>query len=235
MKKLSAFLLSAAIILASSSNIFAQKTKIFSGIISYEINYEGFEPQQIANSPTQLTEMVKGNFIRRTENLGGGVFRHTIDVVDSVIYLLDLPIDKIAYSVPDSLFGLSKKIKIDIQKKDETKVICGFTCQKYDVIRSVEDDEEEEPRIDTIVVFTTDKIGINEDINRHYIPGLKGFCLRAEQPAGEGKKIVQEATKVKNKKISNTDFMMPINYRYLTLEQLQEYMKSLQGGGDDDL
>ncbi len=229
MKKLATLCLS-LVLLAGMGEVTAQKTKSFAGTIKFSIKYEGdFDPQQLANAPLEQSETVMGNFTRSTQDLQGA-YRHTINVVDSTIYLLDLPTEKIAYAVPASLIQESlENVNFEIKKREDTKVICGYTCQGYDITVTNKEDEE---KTVTFLVYTTEEIGIDEKINASSVPGLKGYALYQEQPAGEGKKIISEAVEVKKKKVSEFDFMIPANYKYYTIEELQA--KFGQQGGDED-
>lgn len=214
----------------------AQKTKTFAGSIKYEIKYEGdFEPQKLANAPREINKIINGNFTKTTQNLGGAV-RHQIDMLDSVLILIDAPTDKIAIGVPikkneDAEEG-EKNYKI--VKREDTKNICGYECQGYDINITVKNDDEEEDRIVTYTMYTTTEIGIDSNINKNSIPGLQGYPLYTCQPAGEGKSVITQAIEVKKKKINPIEFSIPSNYKYYTIEQWNEYLRSMQGGAADD-
>ena len=222
----------------------AQKGKAFTGTVKFDIKYEGdFEPKQLARAPKERIVTISGNFIRTTHDLGGA-FMYQIDMVDSVIQLWDLPMEKSAVTIPSRKKDKEEPDKRNyvIQKRSDSKEICGYNCQGYDIIVTVkneedEDDEEEtEERKITIVVYTTEEIGVDSNINCHFIPGLQGYPLYQEQPAGDGKKVISEAVEVKKKKINAIEFAIPANYKYYTPEKWKEHIRELQGGSasDDD-
>lgn len=233
-----------AILLIGSSNLMAQKKKTFSGTVKFSIEYKGdFPAEQLANAPKENTETVRGNFTRSSQNLGGA-FRHTINLVDSTIILLDLPIEKMAVSIPASTTEENlENVIFDIKKRTDTKTICGFVCQGYDIAIFPKDAEEEdddedddEEKSDTvkILVYTTEEIGIDENINRSSCPGLKGYALYQEQHLDGNKTIITQAVEVKKKKISEFDFMIPANYNYYTLEAFNRHLHELNGVSDDE-
>lgn len=249
MKKLAIISLMAACCLMNGTSM-AQKNKAFTGSVKFEIKYEGdFEPQQLANAPREKEQLISGNFTKTTRNLGGA-FLHEIDMVDSIVRLWDLPNEKCAVTIPTPKKedDGSKEKNYVIQKRSDSKVICGYNCQGYDIIVTVkskseddddDDDEEEEAeeRKITITVYTTNEIGIDSNINSHFVPGLQGYSLYLEQPAGEGKKVINQAVEVKKKKINAIEFSIPANYKYFTPEQWNEYVRKMQqqaGGGNDE-
>ena len=231
-----------AILLLCSGKMMAQKKNYFSGTVKFSIEDKGdFDPQKLANAPKENTETIKGNFTRSTQDLGGA-FRHTINLVDSTVILLDIPTEKMAISVPASTTEKSlEKLNFDIKKREDTKTICGYVCQGYDITISRKEGEEDDDDEDegdnspiTFLVYTTEEIGIDENINRSTCPGLKGYVLYQEQPVGEGKIVITEAVEVKKKKVSDFDFMIPTNYKYYTPEAFAKHMRELQGMSGDD-
>lgn len=235
MKKFFSICVLAAMI-CGAGNVSAQKSKSFSGTVRFSIQYEGFESQQIANAPKENMETIMGNFTRSTQDLGGA-FRHTLNLVDSTVILLDIPIEKMAVSIPaTSTEEQLSKINFDIKKRADTKTICGYVCQGYDITitpKEQEEDEEEAKPV-YILVYTTEEIGIDENINRSSCPGLKGYVLYQEQHVDEGKTIITEAVEVKKKKVSEFDFMIPANYNYYTPEAFNKHLRELQGGASDE-
>ncbi|MBO4403175.1 MAG: hypothetical protein J5792_05780 [Bacteroidales bacterium] len=231
----------AALLLLVCGNVTAQKNKSFSGTIKYSIRYEGdFDPQQLANAPTENTETIMGNFTRTSINIGIG-YQHQIDMVDSITILFDIPMEKMAYSVPASRIDESfKQVQIEINKREDTKTICGYVCQGYDIVftrnAEEEDEDEEEVKKTVLLVYTTEDIGIDEKINHSSCPGLKGYPLYQEQQLDGNKKIITEAVEVKKKKVSEVEFMIPVNYNYYTPEAFKEHLRQLFGtsGSEDD-
>ena len=237
MKKIAVICLSAAM-LAVCGKTMAQKTKTFAGSIKFEIKYEGdFEPQQLANAPREVDKVVFGNYTKTTQMLGGGgAVRHQIDMTDSMLILIDAGTEKVAIGIPvkkkDESEESEKNYKI--VKRADTKNICGFECQGYDINITVKDEDEEEEKTITYTMYTTTEIGIDSNINKNSIPGLQGYPLYTSQPAGENKTVISQAIEVKKKKINPIEFSIPSNYKYYTIEQWNEYVRSMQGGAADD-
>ena len=235
-----------ALVCLCGGKVMAQKNKAFTGSVKFAVKYEGdFEPQQLAKLPTESEWLISGNFKRTTRDLGGA-FMHQIDMVDSVVQLWDLPMEKSAVSIPTPIKKDTNDGKKNyvINKRNDTKNICGYDCQGYDIVVTVknddedededDEDEEAEPKTDTITVYTTMEIGLDSNINCHFAPGLQGYPLYQEQPAGEGKKVISEAVEVKKKKINPIEFSIPSNYKYYTVEQWKAHVRELQGGGGED-
>ena len=242
MKKLAIISLMAACCLLGGKSM-AQKGKSFAGSVKFGIKYEGdFEPKQLVNAPQESEQIISGKFTKTTHNLGGA-FMYQIDMIDSIVRLWDLPGEKCAVTIPtpEKENDTSKRNYV-IQKRSDTKDICGYQCQGYDIVVTVmknededeDEDEETAPKTVTITVYTTTEIGIDSNINCHFIPGLQGFPLYKEQPAGEGKKVVYEAIEVKKKKINAVEFSIPSNYKYYTPKEWNEHIRELTGKSGED-
>lgn len=237
MKKIAIVCLGAALMCMGGKTM-AQKTKSFSGSIKFEIKYEGdFEPQQLANAPREVNKVIFGNFTKTTQLLGGGgVVRHQIDMLDSMLILIDAATEKVAIGIPIKKKdeGEESEKNYKIVKRTDTKNICGYECQGYDINITVKDEDEEEDKIVTYTMYTTTEIGIDSNINKNSIPGLQGYPLYTSQPAGENKTVISQAVEVKKKKINPIEFSIPSNYKYYTIEQWNEYIRAMQGDASSD-
>lgn len=210
------------------TDIMAQKKKSFQGTVKFSIKYEGdIDPQELANAPTEASYMIAGNNTKISRDLGGA-FRYDITVGDSgtMILLFDIPTQKIAVAITkEEMQEAQANIKFTVTPSTETKVICGYTCKKYDItVGNIENESEQK-----MVVYTTEEIGLNEKINLD-IPGLKGYPLYQEQ-GNEKVKVITEAVEVKKKKISPAEFMIPEGYQKMTQEEFQEFVEKMQSGG----
>lgn len=235
MRKFAVICLSAAM-LTVCGNAMAQKTKSFAGNIKFEIKYEGdFEPQQLANAPREVDKIVFNNFTKITQNMGSTV-RHQIDMVDSMLILIDAGTEKVAIGIPIKKNEEDEESKKNfaIVKRTDTKNICGYECQGYDINITVKEEDEEDEKTITYTMYTTTEIGIDSNINKNSIPGLQGYPLYTLQPAGENKTIISQAIEVKKRKIKPIEFAIPSNYKYYTVEQWNEYVRTIQGGASSE-
>jgi hypothetical protein len=223
MKKL-VFIISIAIIgVATTTSVKAQKSKSsFAGTMKFSTKYEGnTNPQQ--HVPYDLNYTVFGNRVK----LNAGIQTILMDGnTVSVTVLLDIPGNRIGYTqTKEAIEAEQATMKYTITKGEDTKTICGYVCDHYDItVYDAEEDEETK-----VIVYTTTEIGENNNINSLNYPGLTGFPLYTEQELSGGVKKIDEAMEVKKGKIKATDLMLPIDYKiYNSLEEFQEKIKELQ-------
>lgn len=214
-----------------SQDVMAQKKKKgFSGTVKFSIKYEGeIDPQTLANLPTEFNYMVYDNNTKLTID-AGGFFQYVVSVGDSSQEntIIDHPMQKLVIKKSKEDFDEELSVlKYTVVPSDETKVICGYTCKRYDVtVENIEEGGEQKK-----IFYTTEEIGLDERINFD-TPGLKGYTLYQEDLIGEIK-IIYEATEVKKKKISPAEFLMPAGYQVLTYDQYIEAMRANRDGGQE--
>lgn len=213
-----------------SQNLMAQKNKAFAGTIKFSVKYEGeIDPQILANAPTELNFMVLGNNTKLIID-GGGYFQYVVSIGDSSQEntIVDHPMQKIIIKKTKENFDEEQEmLKYTVVSSEETKVICGYTCKRYDVtIENIEEGGERK-----MVCYTTEEIGLDERINFD-TPGLKGYVLYQEELIGE-LKVINEATEVKKKKINLAEFLLPTGFQVYTYDEYIAAMKAARSGSNE--
>jgi|AntAceMinimDraft_17_1070374.scaffolds.fasta_scaffold04229_3 GLPGLI family protein len=230
MKKviLSTLILS-TIFLFAINNSYAQKSKkSFKGIITYNITYKGdIDPATLAQQPKEVTIKILGNK-QKMEIISGPAVITTIRDGDKKhsIVLVDIMGQKYAVKLEqkDIEEELEENPKPTINYLDETKTIAGYTCKKAEVITKEEDTEEESK----LVVYYSEDIGVSADINYgSQFNGLKGFPLEYVTTSND-MEITFSAGKIEKKKIKDTEFLIPSDFKEVTQDELQEMF----GGGE---
>ncbi len=226
MKKL--FSISVAVILCMSAtiNANAQKSKSFAGTVKFSIRYEGdTDPQR--HIPQEITYTILGNKTKMQQQVFIQI--QDGDAVTSTT-MFDIPGYRVAYTKPKAdILEQQSTVKYTYTKGSETKTICGYVCDKYDItVLNLEDDEEM-----TFTVYTTTEVGDNNNINAIEYPGLTGYPLYTEVESN-GVKTILEAVEMKKTKVKSVDFLMPSDYKVLTKEEFQEFIQQLFGGGGEE-
>lgn len=214
-----------------STELNAQKVKSFTGLVTFSIKYEGdIDPMKLANAPKEKIYTIAGNNTKYTIN-GQGFVQHVVTIGDSSqsLIIVDHPMQKLVIKKDKEDFEEDLEyVNIKVVPSDETKVICGYTCKRYDLI--VEDLEKESEM--KVICYTTEEIGINENINFE-TPGLKGYPLYQEQQVGEVK-IITEATVVKKKKVNPAEFLIPSGFEVVSYDDYIEAVRASQNSGGNE-
>jgi len=208
----------------------AQKTKEFAGTVKFVVKSQSEEEsQKSVNDSNVITYIILGNNTKTTIP-HQGYTENRLSFGDSAQEwtILDTPTEIIVVKKTKEDFDEEKEtIKLTVTPLDETKVICGYTCKRYDLkFENLENGKET-----TIICFTTEEIGVDERINFDS-PGLKGYTLYQEI-IGEKGKIIVEAIEVKKKKISPAEFLMPANAKVMTYSEFIEAINAQQNQGEE--
>jgi hypothetical protein len=204
----------------------AQKSKAFAGTVKFSTKYEGeLDPQK--HVPGEQVYTIYGNKIK--VNSPQSVVILNGDAI-TVTFLLDVPGYRMGYTqTKEEIKEEMAARKYTYVKGTETKVICGYTCTRYDItIYDIEEDEEYKK-----IVYTTTEIGADTNINAFGHPGLTGFPLY-EESEHKGVKTIEEAIEVKKGKIKDVDFLVPGDYKMYTLEEFMEKIRELTGGAEEE-
>jgi len=223
--------ISFALIIVFNSNTSAQKKnkKAFSGIITYEIKYEGadIEPAQLAQLPTESVLIIKGNKSKEESMMGGAYFTQILDGDEqSIIVLIEGGGQKIFFNLTkEELEALEDdddepKIKL----LEETKVVAGYTCKKAEVTTKDEYDEDV-----TVAVYYCEELGSKALNFSDDFKDINGLPMEY-QVKSENWTEVHTVKSVEKKKIKDVSFMVPADAEELTAEQKQQFMKMIKGG-----
>lgn len=203
----------------------AQKVK-FAGTVKFHVRFDGeIDPQK--HVPQDVMYTIFGNKIMAKQQIF--IQMQDGDAVTKTI-LIDYPGSRIGYITQKKDIQEEQALaKYTYTKGNETKTICGYVCDKYEV--SVYDAEEDEET--KFIVYTTTEIGNDNNINSLDYPGLTGYPLYTEIEK-DGIKTTIEATEVKKGKIKAVDFLLPSDYKiYDTAEEFGAAFQELFGGGEE--
>ena len=211
----------------------AQKGKEFSGTVKFRIKSTALneeESEKPKNDSNFVTYLISGNSTKTTvPQQGFTIYKVSLGDSAQEWTIYDTPSEIIVVKKTKADFDEENEtVKISITPAEETKVVCGYTCKRYDLkIENLEDGNETK-----IICYTTEEIGLDERINFD-MPGLKGYTLYQEI-IGEKNKLIIEAVEVKKKKISPAEFLMPANAKVMTYSEFMEFVNSQQQQGGDE-
>ena len=201
-------------------NTSVQAQKLFSGTIEYDITYPGsdLDPATAATLPKTLTMTVSGKKSRvdMTQGMMNIIKINNAETASSVS-LLDIMGQK--YAIRVSKEEIEKAIadlpKAKITVTEEKKDFGGTSATKANVVFTDENGKDT-----TKVVYFVPEIG-GEGFNfdtpfRDIKGGLLQYTIESE-----GLVMLFTAKEIKAKKIKDTVFMIPSDYKEVTAEELQ--------------
>jgi len=188
----------------------------FAGTVKFETKYEG-ETNPQKHIPSETTYTIFENKKKWT-TVFRGINIYIIQDGDALTktVLVDVPQGRLGY-VDDKEAIEEELLKktCTYTERTDTKNICGYECKGYDIVCVImnedEDEEEEETEI-KIIVYTTNEIGKNDNINAIDNPELSGFPLYTEMEK-DGVKTIIQAKEIKKTKVKNVDFLVPSDYK----------------------
>ncbi len=215
---------------AITSSSFAQKKgKPFNGSIIFSITYSGdIDAATIAQQPKDLTMKILGSKTRTEISYGpASIISISNGESKTSITLIDMMGQK--YAMKKKTEDIDKEIseaKYEIKYNDSTKTIAGFVCKR--AIVSIKAKDEETATL--IPVWYSDEFGGSEMNYGGQFHGLNGLGLEYEIVT-KGIKTVFTVKEVKKGKISDTDFLIPSDFKEISKEEMQ---KMFSGGSDDE-
>ncbi len=193
-----------------ATNLYAQNG--VSAEIFFSLSYQGFLKEDVQEMPKQVTYFVSGNNSKQVVQTSVSTMT-VIANADSVFLanLNDVDDDRTAlvYDREDIENSLSA-FRIKIKKRNETKKISGYLCQKYDI--SITNLESKEKMKDE--VFVTEQLG-GENANFFLYKELKGFILWSQKTQGN-EIVTMQAKRVVKKDFPVETFLIPEEYTITT-------------------
>ncbi len=187
----------------------------FEGEIDFSIKYANL-PAEMAGMesmlPVEMKMQLKGAKSRTEQKspiTGSQIVIANMET-NYMVTLMDVLGNKIAMTSPlDDMEEMkAESAKIEIEYVDETKTIAGYKCKKA-LIRT---EGLKEPMT---VYYTSEFSGGTEQFGT-----LKGFALEYSVVA-EGVEMKFVATRVEKKKIDDSVFIAPAEYKVVTQQELQ--------------
>lgn len=224
MKKLVPILVIAVVGITMSNRVFAQK--YFAGTVKVEIKFEGdINPQK--HVPKETTYSIFENKRKITET--GSITSHFIYDGDSATTTTLYDIvghGRLGYVDREFVQRNFANVDFSYAERGDTKTICGYECKGYDVTIVTTNEETDEEKIGKAIVYTTQAIGKDENINAFQFPGLSGYPLYVEKEY-EGATQITQAKEIKVGKVKGIEFLIPSDYKMCTKEQWMEEMGRL--------
>ncbi len=223
-----------ALLIAISSSSFAQKkAKPFKGTIVYDMKYSGdaLEPAQLAQMPKESTIKIYDNMTLTEQGPATMITNGDLKKVSTIIDLSSYGMKK--YLITQKQEEVEKENKGTIIKYlDETKEILGYKAKKAEITSAPKEDEDDNTG-SKIIVYYTEELGSDlVNFGSQMFHGLNGIALEYE--AISPKITIKGVAKTIEKgKVKETDFLIPTGCTEITMEEFQEEMKTLQGGGDE--
>jgi len=213
--------------LAIILNVPVQAQKLFSGTIEYEITYPGstLDPATAASLPKSITMTISGKKSRvdMSEGMMNVIKLNNAETISSTS-LLDIMGQKFALktSKEDMEKAMAEMPKAKITVTEEKKEIAGMMATKAIVVFTKEDGTEDKEE----VYFNPEIGGENFNFDTPY-KDIKGGLLQYSVENGD---IVMlfTAKEIKAKKIKDTVFMIPSDYKDVTAEELQEIFNGME-------
>lgn len=227
MKKITGlFVLSliAMVIFTSATNTISKKNKGWKGTINYSISYDGEDvtPASVANAPKSMNVKVMGDKSAVEIMLGVA----TITMVENPEF--DLSLQLIEFG--DKKYAIKKKLSeensdssreydVSIDLVNETKVICGYECKKAVVTFTPKVGTEGEEQLFNFYYST--ELGDENTYKGDLLEGIPGLLL--EYSVIQGKvTMTYSATEIKKGGVSDADFLVPVDYKVVTEDELQK-------------
>ena len=214
-------------VLVSFSVSAQKKEKTFAGSIKYSITYEDLDPQYKGQVPTEMVTYVKDGKVR-ADQVSPMYTMSAITLEDGgAIILFDMMGQKIAVQQTKEDIekakaeakesGDLKDSEPVVKATDETKVIAGYKCTKYEVTTDGE----------TMEVFVTEDIPMHATYYENsQVKGVKGVPMQYTMTS-QGMNMTMTAKEVKKGGVNNSMFMITDDYQKMTAE---EFSKMLGGG-----
>jgi len=195
----------------------AKKVKTFTGIVTYDITYEGEDIDEAtkAQLPTQIVVSMKGPKVRNEQV---SAFYSMASISDlaagSTIILIDAMGMKIAVNQTKEDIDKNKAeaglVEPEIKFLDETKVIAGYKCKKAEVISGE----------DVVEIYYTEEIAVPAGMNdNNGFKGINGMLMQYTVNQ-QGMVMTMTVKSVVKGKVGSGLFVIPDDYEIKTMEEL---------------
>lgn len=207
----------ALLLVSSFLCVHAQRKKVTSAEVLFDITYKGMSADDLDDLPKQVTILVSGSNTKQIILTNKSVTR-IIANADSCFLanLTDVDDDRVALIYrKDDIEDASAGLEFNIKPTSEKKIILGYPCKKYEI--TINNRETNEQMTD--IVFATETIG-GPNINFLMYKGLKGFILYSEKTK-EGETTIMEAKRVIKRPVVDAEFIVPDDYTITTYKEQQ--------------
>lgn len=194
----------------------------FNGIIVYNITYSGSKvtPQMESMMPKTVKIKIKGEKSRTEMNMGMGSTNVIFDgATQTSITLMDMMGQKLAMKM--TAVELEEELKdapeVEVENTSETKEIAGYTCKKA----IVKVHEKNSDKVTEQIVYYTDKLGPGySNMDNPLFKSIDGVMLEYSME-DKGISMQFTAISVEKKKIADSEFEIPEDYKVVTKSEFQ--------------
>ncbi len=222
MKRISLLLVSLIVAFSSCSIFQGFGDQDFQGEITFEITYPGsdLEPAQRAQLPSKATLFVMDNYSKMVIQQGMAEITQITDGNrrTKTTMISAQGIKKYFTQTEEELMAQEDDQNlVSVEEKEETKEIAGYTAKKI-----VATFKNEYGETETLTMFYTPEIG-NRSLNfdNPYMKEIDGLVLEYEVKQGENS-MVYSAVEIEEKRLRETDFLIPADFEKLTEEERQQ-------------
>lgn len=197
------------------------------GKVTYELKY-GELPVEMQSTeamlPTTIELKFKNNRFRTDMQMMQGLMTMIFDEEKKqMVMLMDMMGKKMKMTMTeaqmkkkqDETFAASNIKNIKVQKTSATKMIAGYSCNKYEITF------EKNGKVESTYCYTTEKLPSSHMLNDNPIyASVKGFMMEyaAEQ---QGMVVTMIASAVKAEKVADDQFAVPTGYEEIDPALLQ--------------
>lgn len=223
-------LLAGTALILSSSYTNAPVTPDFEGVITYTINMEGGDNDQVAQMMKAYTikTYIKGDMCRTESNMG---MVSTIAIGNSKkpkepVLLINMMGEKYQLKIDEKEMKKSETNKPEIKYLTGTKKIAGYDCKEAQI--SVKDDKTGSTM--TSDVYYTDQLPYNNDGYQNHFNGLKGFPLSYSM-SQSGMNFTFAAQSIEKQSVPDSLFNVPAGYKLMSEDDMEKDIAKKMGGG----
>jgi hypothetical protein len=196
----------------------AQRKKVTSAEVLFDVSYKGVSDDDLPDLPTQVTYLISGSNTKQIVVTPKSVMRIIANADSSFLAnLTDIGDDRVALVYyKDDIADASAGLEFTIKPTNDKMEILGYKCKKYEI--DILNKETNEHMTD--IVYATEAIG-GANINFLMYKALKGFILRSEKTNG-GETTIMEAKRVLKRPILDSEFLIPEVYTVTTYKEQKQ-------------
>ena len=197
------------------------QTKLTEGTVVYAISMtnDDLDPQVAAMMPKEMSLSFKGDMSKSDMKMGMGTMDYIFNAKTKITtMLMDMMGNKTAVKMTESDLEKQsgKEKKTTVKTLPDTKVICGYTCNKAEITVEGEKDKQ-------IVFYTKDIVTKNANAMKAGLKGIDGFPMEyVISQNGIGMKMSVKS--VSKDKVDDNIFKIPSGYKEMTLDEMVKQM-----------
>lgn len=210
---------------------FAQKN--FTGMLVYELSYEGIAPEQAAMMPSSQTMYVSGNKFKMVVDMG--MMKMTTisngDDNSQILLMEDAMGQKLAIPMNAEETSELKKLQQaeDVMPVEtgETATIAGYKSKKY----LIDGGEGENVHVE---VWATDELLMSSKIDLVSNDKLRGLCPTKTITKTDNFTMIATLKEAKQTKVKDVEFLQPAGFQTIDFKTYMQMMQIQAPAEEDD-